>query len=77
MQERTYSDSFKINRHSGAEAYKKKLLATGLITSALQSVYTGKEMAKPFPYQYTHCLLVAGGTQELWLYSLCKSDLCQ
>jgi len=39
MQERTYSDSFKINRNSGEETYKEKLLATGLITSALQSVY--------------------------------------
>jgi hypothetical protein len=48
MQERTCSDSFKINKHSGAEAYKEKLLATGLTTSALQSVYTGKEMAKVF-----------------------------
>lgn len=48
MEERTHSDSFKINRHSGAEAYKEKLLATGLITSALQSVYSGKEIAKVF-----------------------------
>jgi hypothetical protein len=48
MQERTCSDSFKINRLSGAAAYKEKLLVTGLITSALQSVYTGKEMAKVF-----------------------------
>jgi hypothetical protein len=48
MQERTCSDSCKINRYSVAEAYKKKLLVTELITSALQSVYTGKEMAKVF-----------------------------
>lgn len=48
MQEITCSDSFKINRHSDVEAYEEKLLATGLITSALQSVYTGKEIAKVF-----------------------------
>jgi hypothetical protein len=59
MQERTCSESFKINRHSDAEAYKEKLLATGLITSALQSVYTGKEMAEVFACGRRHSRILA------------------
>lgn len=60
MLERTCSDSFKINRHSGAVTYKEILFATGLITSALHSVCTGKEMAKvsAFGRRYSRIMML-------------------